>query len=177
MAFELAVTLWSSFSYTTNSPTRSMVMALVSMQRWLWTQSVTLTRNVHKASLSSVRSHGSTSLPPSHFVYFINPDCNRFWLRAIEVTSQEAQRRFITTFAEYVYAVIDEASDRANGRVRDVEEYLKLTRLTAGGYPSFLAAEAGLNIPDEVMAHPALQAILSIAAESLVLTNVGISQI
>jgi len=95
----------------------------------------------------------------------------QFWLRAIDVTSEEAQRRFITTFAEYVYAVIDEASDRANGRVRGVEEYLKLTRLTAGGYPSFLAAEAGLNIPDEVMAHPALRSILSFAAESLVLTN------
>ena len=93
----------------------------------------------------------------------------------MKVTSLEAQRRFITTFAEYVYAVIDEASDRANGRVRGVEDYLKLTRLTAGGYPSFLAAEAGLNIPDEVMAHPALQSILGLAAESLVLTNVGIS--
>jgi len=95
----------------------------------------------------------------------------QFWLRAMKVTSKEAQRRFITTFAEYVYAVIDEASDRAKGRVRGVEDYLKLTRLTAGGYPSFLAAEAGLNIPDEAMEHPALQAILSFAAESLVLTN------
>jgi hypothetical protein len=92
----------------------------------------------------------------------------------MNVTSLEAQKRFITTFGEYVYAVIDEASDRANGHVRGVEEYLKLTRLTAGGYPSFLAAEAGLNIPDEVMAHPALQSILTFAAESLVLTNVSI---
>jgi hypothetical protein len=94
----------------------------------------------------------------------------------MKVTSPEAQRRFITTFAECLYAVIDESSDRANGRVRGVEDYLKLTRVTAGGYPSFLAAEAGLNIPDEVMAYPALQAILGLAAESLVLTNVGISQ-
>ena len=94
----------------------------------------------------------------------------------MKVTSLEAQERFITTFAEYVYAVIDEASDRAKGRVRGVEDYLKLTRLTAGGYPSFLAAEAGLNIPDEAIAHPALQSILSFAAESLVLTNVSIYQ-
>ena len=54
---------------------------------------------------------------------------------------------------------------------------MKLTRLAPGGYPSFLAAaEAGLNIPDEVMAHPALRSIVSLAAESLVLTNVSISQ-
>ena len=94
----------------------------------------------------------------------------------MEVTGPEAQRRFITTFAEYVYAVIDEAFDRANGRVRSVEDYMKLTRLTAGGYPSLLVAEAGLNISDEVMAHPALQAILSFAAESLVLTSIGVSE-
>ena len=75
-----------------------------------------------------------------------------------------------------MYAVIDEASDRANGRVRSIEEYLKLRRLTVAGYPSFLATEAGLNIPDEVMANPALQSILSFAAESFILTNVGISR-
>jgi hypothetical protein len=70
--------------------------------------------------------------------------------------------------------VIDEASDRAKGRVRGVEDYLRLTRLTAGGFPSFVAVEAGLNIPNEAMEHPALKALCSFAAESLVLTNVGI---
>jgi Delta6-protoilludene synthase len=93
----------------------------------------------------------------------------------MEITTPESQRRFITTFAEYVYAVSDEASDRATGRVRGVEDYLKLTRLTTAGYPSFFPAEAGLTIPDEVMAHPVLQAILCFSAESLVLTNVGLS--
>ena len=93
-------------------------------------------------------------------------------MRAIKVSSPAAQERFISTFSEYVYAVIDEASDRAKGHIRSVEDYLKLTRLTAGGYPSFVAVEAGLNIPNEVMAHPTLQTISALAAESLVLTNV-----
>ncbi len=100
---------------------------------------------------------------------------DRFWLRAIKVSSPAAQTRFITSFSEYVYAVIDEASDRAKGNIRGTEDYLKLTRLTAGGYPAFVAVEAGLNIPNEVMAHPALESLCSLAAESLVLTNVGIS--
>jgi hypothetical protein len=77
-------------------------------------------------------------------------------------------------FSEYVYAVIDEASDRAKGHIRGVEDYLRLTRLTAGGYPSLVAVEAGLDIPDEAMAHPALKSLCSLAAESLVLTIVGI---
>jgi hypothetical protein len=98
---------------------------------------------------------------------------DRFWLRAIKVSSPAAQARFITSFSEYVFAVIDEASDRAKGRVRGIEDYLKLTRLTAGGYPAFMAVEAGLNIPNEVMAHPALESLCSLAAESLVLTNVS----
>ena len=91
----------------------------------------------------------------------------------MKVSSPAAQTRFISSFSEYVYAVIDEASDRARGRVRGIEDYLQLTRLTAGGYPSFVAVEAGLNIPDEAMAHPALASLCSLAAESLVLTNVG----
>jgi len=95
----------------------------------------------------------------------------QFWLRAIKVSSPAAQKRFIASFAEYVYAVIDEASDRTKGHVRGIEDYLKLTRLTAGGYPSFLAVEAGLNIPDEVMAHPVMESLCALAAESLVLTN------
>jgi len=57
----------------------------------------------------------------------------RFWLRAIKVSSPAAQERFIASFSEYVYAVIDEASDRAKGHIRSVEDYLELTRLTAGG--------------------------------------------
>jgi hypothetical protein len=78
--------------------------------------------------------------------------------------SPEAPRYFAATFAEYVYAVINEASDHSNRRDRGIEDYFMLTRLTLGGYTLFLAAEAGSNIPDEVMAHPSLQSILSLAA-------------
>jgi len=95
----------------------------------------------------------------------------QFWLRALKVSSLPAQERFIASFSEYVYAVIDEASDRAKGRVRGIEEYLRLTRLTAGGYPAFVGVEAGLNIPNEVMEHPVMKSLCALAAESLVLTN------
>lgn len=47
--------------------------------------------------------------------------------KGIKARKLEAQKRFITTYTEYEYAVIDEASDssdRANGRVRGVEDYL-----------------------------------------------------
>ena len=74
----------------------------------------------------------------------------------MEVTSSEAQRPIVPNIRR-----ICVCSDR----------------LTAGGYPSFLAAEAGLtrSIPDDVMAHLALRAILSFAAVSRP-PNVGTSQ-
>ena len=84
-----------------------------------------------------------------------------------------ARERFITSFSEYVYAVIEEASDRARGNIRGVKDYLRLTRLTAGPYPCFFPIEMDLDIPDEVMAHSSMELIRSLAAESLVLGNVS----
>ncbi|KAI9442038.1 terpenoid synthase [Lactarius psammicola] len=95
----------------------------------------------------------------------------QFWLRAMRTSCPSAQRRFITTFTKYAYAVIDEASDRAKGSIRRITDYLRLTRLTAGPYPCFFPLEMDLNIPDEVMAHPSVELLRSLAAESLVLGN------
>lgn len=99
----------------------------------------------------------------------------RFWLRAIKVTSEPAQRRFIRAFTDYVYGVIDEASDRTSGHIRGITDYFQLRRLTAGGCALLFAMELGLDIPDEVMEHPALQSLVSLTIDSFVLTNVRIS--
>ncbi len=79
----------------------------------------------------------------------------------------------MTTFTKYAYAVIDEASDRAGGSIRKITDYLRLTRLTAGPYPCFFILEMDLSIPDEVMTHPSMEQLQSLAAESLVLGNVN----
>ncbi len=100
---------------------------------------------------------------------------DRFWLRAIKVASEAAQRRFLKSFAAYVYAVIDEASDRNGGRVRSITDYLELRRLTSAVYSSTLfPAELGLDIPDEIMTHPAMESLLGLVADSALLTNVRI---
>jgi hypothetical protein len=97
----------------------------------------------------------------------------RFWLRAMESSCASSQERFIKSFAEYAYAVSDEASDRAKGSVRSVADYLRLTRLTAGPYPCFFPMEMDLDIPEDVMMHPSLEMFRKMAAESLVLGNVS----
>jgi len=95
----------------------------------------------------------------------------QFWLRAMKIASGPAQRRFIASFAAYVYAVVDEASDRTRGHIRGFADFLELRRLTTAACPSFLSAELGLDIPDEVMAHPELESLRSLAVDSTVLTN------
>ena len=92
----------------------------------------------------------------------------------MQTSGPSAQKRFITTFTEYAYAVIDEASDRARGSIRKITDYLRLTRLTAGPDPCFFPLEMDLDIPDEVMTHPSLELLRSLTAESLVLGNVSI---
>lgn len=101
---------------------------------------------------------------------------NRFWLRAITVASEAVQRRFLKSFSAYVYAVIDEASDRSGGHIRGIEDYLELRRLTAGAYASFFSVELGLDIPDDIMTHPAMESLLALGADSIVLTNVRFLQ-
>jgi Delta6-protoilludene synthase len=91
----------------------------------------------------------------------------------MQTSCATAQERFITSFVEYVYAVIDEASDRARGSIRGIKDYLRLTRLTAGPYPCFFPIEMDLDIPDEVMTHPSMERIRNLAAESMVLGNVS----
>ncbi len=99
----------------------------------------------------------------------------RFWLRAIKVASEPSQRRFIRAFTDYVYGVIDEASDRTSEHIRGIADYFPLRRRTVGAYPSLFCVELGLEIPDEVMENSVLQSLLSFTADSIVLTNVRIA--
>lgn len=129
-------------------------------------------RNVPTMSRSSGRLLGSVFRGPVRPVAAID-DFYRFWLRAMQTSSAPAQQRFVASFAEYAYAVIDEASDRAKGTVRKITDYLRLTRLTAGPYPCFFPIEMDMDISDEVMTHPSMDTLRSLAAESLVLANVS----
>jgi len=95
----------------------------------------------------------------------------RFSLQAIEVASTSSWKRFIAAFDEYFNSVINEAADRAAGHIRNIADYLRLRRLTIGGYPSYLCLELGLDLPDEVMEHPGMKSLLGLVADTILLTN------
>ena len=92
----------------------------------------------------------------------------------MKVTSEGAQRRFIRDFTSYVYGVTDEASDRTSGHIRSIADYIPLRKLTSGSRATFICIELGLDIPDEVYEHPALESLLELTADTIVITNVRI---
>ena len=101
---------------------------------------------------------------------------DRFWLRAIKISTEGAQRRFLESFPAYVSAVIDEASDRTGGRVRGLKDHVNVRKSTAAIYPLYFSAELGLDIPDEIMTNPAIGSLLDLVADATLLINVCIDR-
>ena len=83
-------------------------------------------------------------------------------------------RRFIETMDLFFRAVAQQARDRARGDVPSVEEYITLRMDTSGCKPCFALIEyaAGIDLPDEVVAHPAIRALEEAANSHISWSNV-----
>ncbi|KAF5390807.1 hypothetical protein D9757_004424 [Collybiopsis confluens] len=92
-----------------------------------------------------------------------------YWKRLISTASPGTQQRFIETFDFFFQSVTEQASDRQEGVIPDLESYIALRRDTSGCKTSFVLIEYAynLNIPDEVMDHPLIRS-LGDAANDLV---------
>ncbi|RPD59287.1 terpenoid synthase [Lentinus tigrinus ALCF2SS1-7] len=95
----------------------------------------------------------------------------QFWERAIQSASESAQRRFISTFDAYCQSVVQQAADRDVQRLRDVNSYLEMRRENIGAKPSFALLELDMNLPDEVLAHPAIVDLTTWAIDMIILGN------
>ena len=73
----------------------------------------------------------------------------------------------------YVHAVTEEAEDRMHNRVRPLEDFLRLRRLTCGGAPTFGFLEFGLDLPNEVICHPKLVSLTKEGVDLLLIVNVS----
>lgn len=74
---------------------------------------------------------------------------------------------------EYLEGVVQESIDKKNHRILDVKSYIDARRRTSGVKPSFSIYELGLDIPDEVMSHPAIQDMILAAIDMVAFCNVG----
>ncbi|XP_006463368.1 hypothetical protein AGABI2DRAFT_208101 [Agaricus bisporus var. bisporus H97] len=89
--------------------------------------------------------------------------------RVIPTSSPGTQQRFIETMDFFFQSVTQQALDRANGVIPDLDSYIALRRDTSGCKPCWALIEYAnnLKIPDEVMDHPTILA-LGEAANDLV---------
>ncbi|KAL6306394.1 isoprenoid synthase domain-containing protein [Sparassis latifolia] len=109
--------------------------------------------------------HPNLPRPPSR-VGIMTRD---YWIRLIATASPGAQQRFIETFDMFFQSVTQQAMDRANGVVPDLESYISVRRDTSGCKPCWALIEYAYNLdlPWEVMDHPVIRG-LGEAANDLV---------
>ncbi|KAF7368135.1 Terpene cyclase [Mycena sanguinolenta] len=95
----------------------------------------------------------------------------QFWALGIQSATPLAQKHFLETFEDYIYSVVDQASDRDDKRIRGSEEYMILRRRTIGVQPSYPMIELGMNLVDEIWNDPVIDELRRIAVDIVLLDN------
>ncbi|AVT31158.1 terpene synthase [Plantactinospora sp. BC1] len=77
--------------------------------------------------------------------------------------------RFVDAVAHHLDGVVTEATNKANGRLPGVAEYVPLRRATSAAYVSYALIEfaTGQRVPDAVYHHPAVRAVADTANDLL----------
>lgn len=100
--------------------------------------------------------------------------CPSYWRRLIGTSSRGCQQRFTETFDFFFQAVAQQALDREDGAVPDLESYIALRRDTSGCKPCWALIEYAnnLDIPDDVMEHPIIRDLGEAANDLVTWSNV-----
>lgn len=101
----------------------------------------------------------------------IQPFPERFWLNAIKSATPCSQGRFINAFQLYMDSVVQQAIDRNNKYIRDVDSYFEVRRNTIGAKPSFAICELYMNLPDTVLCHPVIMKLTELCIDMLIIGN------
>ncbi|KZT42148.1 terpenoid synthase [Sistotremastrum suecicum HHB10207 ss-3] len=94
-----------------------------------------------------------------------------FWSRALLSSSRSAAHRFVDHFQNYVDSVVQQAADRDSNHIRSIEDYLILRRHTIGVLPSFDILQMDKDLPDHVVYHPKVLALVELATDMIILAN------
>ena len=93
----------------------------------------------------------------------------------IKCATSSAQHRFIRTFQTFLDAVIQQAADRSINHIRDIDNYFAVRRASSGIRPAHAICELYLNIPNSVMAHPAIEKLTELAVDMIFIDNDTVS--
>ncbi|KAI0740999.1 terpenoid synthase [Earliella scabrosa] len=107
---------------------------------------------------------------PKH-EHVIGEITKQFWTRAISISTSVSQVRFIAEMEKYTGAVVEQAKDRDEGRLRTLDEFWPVRTLTAGNYPSFEMADLIVGLPEEIIEHPLICSLRSVIADMILLNN------
>ena len=99
---------------------------------------------------------------------------DRSWLRARRTIPLAVQERFFKAWRAYLDAVVVHAERRGNSYICTLDEYLAARREDAGPKPFFAFTEVclKLELPHEVMKHPAIVSLEQDAADMISIINV-----
>ncbi|KAF8549864.1 terpenoid synthase [Imleria badia] len=95
----------------------------------------------------------------------------QFWERTIRNATAVSQKRFIQGMDEFLEAVVQESIDKKDRRILDIKSYIVARHRTGAIKRIFSILQLGLDIPDEVISHPAIQEMILAAGELLNLSN------
>ncbi|KAM7192315.1 terpene cyclase [Naviculisporaceae sp. PSN 640] len=94
-----------------------------------------------------------------------------FWQRALKTATPSCQKRYVDLFQYYMDGVVQQAIDRDQQHIRDVETYFALRRQTIGTAPSYGLLDMHFNIPDYMIQHPHVQHMSDLATDMISMCN------
>ena len=99
---------------------------------------------------------------------------DRFFSRFAQTAHPACRERFIVSMELYFRSITQQASDRMNGRIPDLESYIACRRDTSGCKPCFQLIEyaGGYGLPDEVVEHPLVQSLEKATNDLIAWSNV-----
>ncbi|KAG5335311.1 hypothetical protein C0989_001474 [Termitomyces sp. Mn162] len=95
----------------------------------------------------------------------------QFWQLSLKCVSESARRRFIEAFDEYTTAVSEEAHERAQSFVRNIDDYIIFRRSTGAMNATFMPIQFTLNLPDEVFEDPVIRRLTDAYSDLATLMN------
>ncbi|KAF8174884.1 terpenoid synthase [Pholiota molesta] len=109
----------------------------------------------------------------SHASHILVDMAQQFWKQAQQSAAPDSPcfSHFIQTSDIYFRAVTQEAYDRAERRIRSLEDYMDLRRNTSGARPTVTLIEFGLDLPESVTSHPTMASLREQAVDLIVLVN------
>jgi len=98
-----------------------------------------------------------------------------YWKRLVKDGSPGAQQRFMSTMDLFFQAITIQAKDRRDGTIPDLDPYIAVRRDTSGCKPCWALIEYAndLDIPDEVMEHPVMEALGEATNDLVTWSNVS----